>query len=84
MVLMSLVDKWNELSREDIEALRDIKELKKRDIRRLFIFIGKFIKILNTDLQELKDSAITVRANLIERMDSLESRIEVLESAKET
>ncbi|GAG85904.1 unnamed protein product, partial [marine sediment metagenome] len=69
---MSLVDKWNELSREDIEALRDIKELKKRDIRRLFIFIGKFIKNLNTDLQELKDSAITVRANLIKRMDSLE------------
>ena len=79
---MSLVDKWNELSREDIEALRDIKELKKRDIRRLFIFIGKFIKNLNIDLQELKDSAITVRANLIERMDSLELRIKVLEDAK--
>ena len=79
---MSLVDKWNELAREDIEALRDIKELKKRDIRRLFIFIGKFIKNLNTELQELKDSAISVRANLIERINGLETRIEVLESAK--
>lgn len=78
---MSLVDKWNELAREEIEKLSDIKELKKRDIRKLFIFIGKFIKNLNTELQELKDSAISVRANLIERINGLETRIEALESA---
>ena len=76
MVLMSIVDKWNELSRKNIESLSDIKILKKREIRRLFIIMGKFIK-------NLKDSAISARANLIERIDGLESRIEVLESAKE-
>ena len=79
---MSLVEEWNELAREDIEALKDIKILKKRDIRKLFIFIGKFIKNLNTELQELKDSAITIRANLIERIELLEARIEELESGK--
>jgi len=76
---MSIVEKWNELSREEIESLSDIKILKKRDIRKLFIFMGKFIKNLNIELQTLKDSAVSVRANLIERIELLEERIEVLE-----
>lgn len=75
MVLMSIVDKWNELSRVAIESLNEVKELKKRDIRRLFIFIGKIIK-------NLKESAIQVKTNLESRIELLESRIEVLELAK--
>lgn len=95
MVLVSLVDEWNKLARVAVESLNDVKELKKRDIRRLFIFIGKFIISIRdsaiqvkTDLEEridnLRDAAIAIKIELELKIEELGNRVQELENAKES
>lgn len=65
---MSLTDKLNEVLKKDIINLRDIKRLKEREIKALFIFISEIIT--------------TIKSELDLKIKDLELRIKVLEDAR--
>ena len=68
---MSLTDKLNEISKKDIVSLNEIKRLKEREIKALFIDIESILISIEKSSQETKT-----------KLDDLELRIKTLEEVK--
>jgi len=72
---MSLTDKLNEVRRDELVSLREIKRLKEREIKALFINIESILINIKSTSQEIK-------SDLDLKIKDLEERIKVLEDAR--
>jgi len=69
---MSLTDKLNSVSRKVVVSLKDIKRLKEREIKTLFIDIESILINMKNTSQETK-------TDLELKLEGLEARIKTLE-----
>jgi len=69
---MSLIDKLNSVSRKVVVSLKDIKRLKEREIKTLFIDIESILINMKNTSQETK-------TDLELKLEGLEARIKTLE-----
>ena len=76
MVLTSVIDELNKLSRKEIIDLKGLKRLKEREIINLFIGVFKIVKNIKIQYQEEKTL-------LAIKIKDLELRIKKLEEVKE-